>query len=57
MKAVAFSSQLLIFFVDEEDADDIDKGFAIEMMDKNSIKFIVTDGFGVTFETTIEDLQ
>ena len=57
MKAVAFSSQLLIFFIDEEDADDIDKGFAIEMMDKNSIKFKVTDGFGVTFETTIEDLQ
>ena len=43
--------------VDEEDAEDIEKGFTIEMVEGNKIKLFVTDGFGVNFEYSVGKLD
>ena len=51
-----FHRQIFTLFQDEEDADDIQKGFTIEMV-SGKIKLFVTDGFGVNFEYTIEKLD
>ena len=48
------SEQLLIFNSDEEDAEDIVKGFRIEVGLNKSIKLIVTDGFGLEFDFELE---
>ena len=48
------SEQLLILNSDEEDAEDIVKGFRIEVSLNKSIKLIVTDGFGLEFDFELE---
>ena len=48
------SEQLLILNSDEEDAEDIVKGFRIEVGLNKSIKLIVTDGFGLEFDFELE---
>ena len=42
---------------DEEEAEDIEKGFKIEMEESNKIKLSVTDGFGVNFEYCVDKLD
>ena len=43
--------------LDEEDAEDIEKGFRIIVGEEQDIKLLVTDGFGVDFEFKIENLD
>lgn len=45
---------ILILDSDEEDAEDIVKGFRIEVSLNKSIKLIVTDGFGLEFDFELE---
>ena len=43
--------------LDEEDAENIEKGFTIEMVEGNKINLFLTDGFGVNFEYCVEKLD
>ena len=45
------------FLSDEEDADDIVKGFRVEVNLKKSIKLIVTDGFDLEFSFELESFD
>ena len=51
------SEQLLILNSDEEDAEDIVKGFRIEVTTKKSLKLIVTDGFDLEFSFELESFD
>ena len=43
--------------LDEEAAEDIEKGFKLEIVDRGSVRLTITDGFGVDFEFLIEGLN
>ena len=47
----------LDFLPDEEEAEDIVKGFRIEVGLKKSIKLIVTDGFDLEFSFELESFD
>ena len=42
---------------DEEDAEDITKGFRLELVDPGTLKLFLTDGFGVNFEFMLQNLD
>ena len=43
--------------LDEEAAEDIEKGFKLEIVRSGKIRLMITDGFGVDFEFLIEGLN
>ena len=43
--------------LDEEAAEDIEKGFKLELVNGGTIRLTITDGFGVDFEFLIEGLN
>ena len=43
--------------LDEEAAEDIEKGFKLEIVSSGTIRLMITDGFGVDFEFLIEGLN
>ena len=43
--------------LDEEAAEDIEKGFKLEIVTRGSVRLTITDGFGVDFEFLIEGLN
>ena len=45
------------FVLDEEDADDIEKGYTIKMVDEATLELTITDGFGVNFNFRIENIN
>ena len=47
----------IAFVVDEEDAEDIEKGFTIKMIDKDTLELVLTDGFGINFEFRVENFE
>ena len=43
--------------LDEEAAEDIEKGFKLEIVSSGTIRLMITDGFGVDFEFLIDGLN
>ena len=43
--------------LDEEAAEDIEKGFKLEIVNSGTVRLTITDGFGVDFEFLIEGLN
>ena len=46
-----------MFYADEEDAEDITKGFRVELVEPGTVKLFLTDGFGVNFEFMLQNLD
>ena len=47
----------MVLCPDEEDAEDITKGFRLELVDPGTVKLFLTDGFGVNFEFMLQNLD
>ena len=43
--------------LDEEAAEDIEKGFKLEIVNGGTVRLTITDGFGVDFEFLVEGLN
>ena len=43
--------------LDEEDAEDIEKGFRLDIVKSGAVRLTLTDGFGVDFQFLLEGLN